>query len=70
MGCPEGGKWADETVAAVVSVAAAAGIVDLGPIHAGIVGKADMVEAAPLACCWYPRQHPEEERENKGVRSQ
>ena len=57
MGCSEGGKQA-AVAAAVVVVAAAAGVVGSGPLHAGIAGRADRVGAAPLACCWYPKQLP------------
>lgn len=48
MGCSEGGRPA----------AAAAGVVGSGPLHAGVVGRADRVGAALLACYWYPKQLP------------
>lgn len=54
-----------EAVAAAAGVAVAAAaagvavdVVGSGPLHAGIVGIADRVGAAPLACCWYPKQLP------------
>lgn len=37
---------------------AAAGVVGSGPLHAGVVGRADKEGAALLACCWYPKQLP------------
>lgn len=48
------------------AVAVAAGVVvGPGPLHAGIVGRVDRVGAAPLACCWYPKQLPIRDREHQ-----
>ena len=67
-GCSEGGKQAVAAAAAaaaavaVVAAAAAVGAVGSGPLHAGTAGRADRVGAALLACCWYPKQLPTQDK--------
>lgn len=74
MGCSEEGKQAVAAAAVVVVTAAAAdaagaavAVVGPGPLHAGIAGREGRVGVAPLACCWYPKQLPTQEREPAGV---
>lgn len=50
---------------AAAAAAAAAGVGGPGPLHAGVVGRADRVAEAPLAYCWYPKQLPIHNRETQ-----
>lgn len=65
VGCSE----EEKEVAAVAADAAgvAVGAVVPGPLHAGIVGRVDRVGAAPLACCWCPKQLPKEDRRSQNT---
>lgn len=47
------------------AAAAAAAVGGPDPLHAGVVGRADRAEEAPLAYCWYPKQLPIHNRETQ-----